>query len=193
MSNARIDRFQRFFPHFARPSARTTKLSHDTKPRGQTANAALSEDCHARTPRGRKPKAPPATDPIDNVGTTELEAPVFSQPAPTPDPVQFEVKHPSDNPIYKQIDALNREHKLTTIPFPQPRDLPEPKLSLAAVLNIPQADLDNQIKKNGQLVFHSTGDTGNTRTMWRTGRYSSSTSAMSSTVSARANIITTVL
>jgi Calcineurin-like phosphoesterase len=117
----------------------------------------------ARTPRGRKPKAPPATDPIDNVGTTELEAPVFSQPAPTPDPVQFEVKHPSDNPIYKQIDALNREHKLTTIPFPPPRDLPEPKLSLAAVLNIPQADLDSQIRKNGQLVFHSTGDTGNTR------------------------------
>jgi hypothetical protein len=117
----------------------------------------------ARTPRGRKLKAPPATDPIDNVGTTELEAPVFSQPAPTPDPVQFEVKHPSDNPIYKQIDALNREHKLTTIPFPLPRDLPEPKLSLAAVLNIPQADLENQIKKNGQLVFHSTGDTGNTR------------------------------
>ena len=74
--------------------------------------------------------------------------------------MQFEVKHPSDNPIYTQIDSLNRE---TTIPFKPPRDLPEPKLSLAAVLNIPQADLDNQIKKNGQLVFHSTGDTGNTR------------------------------
>ena len=31
------------------------------------------------------------------------------QPAPTPDPAKFEVKHPSDNPIYKQIDQLNRE------------------------------------------------------------------------------------
>jgi hypothetical protein len=72
----------------------------------------------ARTPRGRKPKAPPATEPIDNVGATELDTPVFSQPAPTPDPVQFEVKHPSDNPAYKQIDALNREHKLAPLPFP---------------------------------------------------------------------------
>jgi hypothetical protein len=117
----------------------------------------------ARTPRGRKPKAPPTTEPIDNVGATELEGPVFSQPATTPDPTEFEVKHPSDNPVYKQIDALNREHKLTTIPFPAPRDLPEPRLSLAAVLNVQQADLDNQIKKNGQRVFHAVGDTGNTR------------------------------
>jgi hypothetical protein len=31
------------------------------------------------------------------------------------------------------------------------------------VLNIQQADLENQIKANKQLVFHSTGDTGNTR------------------------------
>jgi hypothetical protein len=117
----------------------------------------------ARTPRGRKPKAPPATEPIDNVGATELDTPVFSQPAPTPDPVQFEVKHPSDNPAYKQIDALNREHKLAPLPFPAPRNLPEPTLSLAAVLNVKPADLEKQITKNGQLVFHSTGDTGNVR------------------------------
>jgi len=117
----------------------------------------------ARKPRGRKPKAPPATEPIDNVGATELDSPVFGQPAPTPDPTQFEVKHPSDNPIYKQIDALNRAHKLAPLPFPAPRGLPEPRLSLAEVLNVQQADLENQIKTNKQLVFHSTGDTGSTR------------------------------
>ena len=117
----------------------------------------------ARSPRGRKPKAPPATHPVDNVGATELDRPVFGQPAPTPDPSQFEVKHPSDSPIYKQIDALNRAHKLEPLPFPAPRGLPEPRLSLADVLNIQQADLENQIKANKQLVFHSTGDTGNTR------------------------------
>ena len=117
----------------------------------------------ARSPRGRKPKAPPATHPLDNVGATELDRPVFGQPAPTPDPAQFEVKHPSDGPIYKQIDALNQAHKLAPLPFPAPRGLPEPRLSLADVLNIQQADLENQIKTNKQLVFHSTGDTGNTR------------------------------
>jgi hypothetical protein len=117
----------------------------------------------ARPSKGRKPKAPPSTHPVDNVGATELDRPVFGQPAPTPDPTQFEVKHPSDDPIYKQIDALNRAHKLAPLPFLAPRGLPEPRLSLADVLNIPQADLDNQIKTNKQLVFHSTGDTGNTR------------------------------
>ena len=117
----------------------------------------------ARPSKGRKPKAPPSTHPVDNVGATELDRPVFGQPAPTPDPTQFEVKHPSDDPIYKQIDALNRAHKLAPLPFPAPRGLPEPRLSLADVLNIPQAHLDNQIKTNKQLVFHSTGDTGNTR------------------------------
>jgi hypothetical protein len=116
-----------------------------------------------RSPRGRKPKAPPATHPLDNVGATELDRPVFGQPAPTPDPAQFEVKHPSDGPIYKQIDALNQAHKLAPLPFPAPRGLPEPRLSLADVLNIQQADLENQIKANKQLVFHSTGGTGNTR------------------------------
>jgi hypothetical protein len=117
----------------------------------------------ARPSKGRKPKAPPSTHPVDNVGATELDRPVFGQPAPTPDPTQFEVKHPSDDPIYKQIDALNRAHKLAPLPFLAPRGLPEPRLSLADVLNIPQADLDNQIKTNKQLVFQSTGDTGNTR------------------------------
>jgi len=117
----------------------------------------------ARTPRGRKPKAAAASEPIDNVGTTELEQPVFAQPAPTPDPAKFEVKHPSDNPIYKQIDQLNREHKITTLPFPAPRGVPEPRLSLAEVLDVDAATLDRKITGQKQLVFHSVGDTGSTR------------------------------
>jgi hypothetical protein len=73
------------------------------------------------------------------------------------------VKHPSDGPAYKQIDALNREHKLEPLPFPAPRGLPEPRLTLAAVLGTNDATLDRQIKKNGQIVFHAVGDTGSTR------------------------------
>ena len=116
-----------------------------------------------RKPQTRKPKAAPKSEPIDNVGATTLDHPVFAEPQPTPDPTKFLVKHPSDNPAYKQIDKLNAEHKLAPLPFPAPRGLPEPALTLAAVLDISDAALQKQIKANGQIVFHSTGDTGSTR------------------------------
>ncbi|MFL9936980.1 hypothetical protein P0D88_50480 [Paraburkholderia sp. RL18-103-BIB-C] len=39
-----------------------------------------------------------------------LDAPVFSQPQPMPDPQTFVVRHASDAAAYKVIDELNREH-----------------------------------------------------------------------------------
>ncbi len=116
-----------------------------------------------RRPQRRKPKPTPQTEPIDNTGATLVDSPAFAQPQPTPDPKKFEIKHPSDNPAYKQIDELNREHKLAPLPFPAPRGLPEPTLSLATVLNVSEADLKKQVAKNGQIVFHAAGDTGSTR------------------------------
>jgi hypothetical protein len=116
-----------------------------------------------RRPQSRKSKAPPSSETVNNVGAAVLDGPVFAQPSPTPDPTKFEVKHPSDNPAYKEIDQLNREHKIAPLPFPPPRDLPEPRLSLAAVLGAKDADLQQYVAKNGQIVFHSTGDTGNIR------------------------------
>ena len=117
----------------------------------------------ARASHHRNSKAPPQSDPVDNTGPTVLDQPVFSQPRPTPDPTKFEVKHPSDNPAYKQIDELNREHKLAAIPFPAPRGLPEPQLTLAAILGSQGAAAVRKITQAGRLVFHATGDTGNTR------------------------------
>jgi hypothetical protein len=117
----------------------------------------------SRRPHTRKPKTPPQSESIENVGATKVDHPAFGQPRPTPDPTKFVVKHPSDNPAYKQIDKLNAEHKLAPLPFPSPRGLPEPKLTLAQVLDIAEADLQKQIKANGQIVFHSAGDTGSTR------------------------------
>jgi hypothetical protein len=117
----------------------------------------------ARAAQHRKRKAPPQSDAIDNTGPTVLGRPVFAQPQPTPDPVKFEVRHPSDSPIYKQIDELNREHKIAPLPFPQPRGLPEPRLALAAVLGQGGAAAVQRIEQSGQLVFHAVGDTGNTR------------------------------
>jgi hypothetical protein len=110
-----------------------------------------------RKPRAGKPQD--VTEPEPRV----LGKPVFAQPEPTPDPKKFEIKHPSDNPAYKQIDALNREHKLAALPFPAPRDLPEPTLTLAAVLGESESALQKRLAANGQIVFHAVGDTGSTR------------------------------
>jgi hypothetical protein len=111
----------------------------------------------------RRKKEAPQSQPIDNVGATALGRPVFSQPAPTADPTKFEVKHVSDGPAYKKIDALNREHKLEPLPFPAPRGLPEPRLTLAAVLGADEAKLQKSLSTAGRIVFHAAGDTGSTR------------------------------
>jgi Calcineurin-like phosphoesterase len=111
----------------------------------------------ARKPHSGKPQGENQSDP------RALGKPVFAQPLPTDDPKKFEVKHPSDGAAYKQIDELNREHKLAALPFPAPRDLPEPKLTLAATLGANAGTLQKQMAANGQIVFHATGDTGSTR------------------------------
>src|ERR1700744_5460617 len=105
-------------------------------------------------PKVRKPKPQPVSEPIDNVGTTELEQPVFAQPKPTPDPTEFETKHPTDNAVYKKIEQLNREHKIPTVPFPAPRGVPEPRLTLAEGLDVDAHTLEAKITKQTQLVFH---------------------------------------
>jgi hypothetical protein len=118
-----------------------------------------------RTPKTRKTKSTEHTDTktIDNTGVTVVGKPGFAQPHPTPDPTKFEVKHPTDDPIYKKIDELNREHKIAPLPFPPPRGLPEPKLTLAAALGTDSGSLEKKLKANGQIVFHALGDTGSTR------------------------------
>jgi len=116
-----------------------------------------------RPPQARKPKAAPQSEQVDNTGATGLGEPVFGQPLPTPDPKRFEVKYPSDGPTYKQIDQLNREHKLAPLPFPAPRGVPEPTLTLAAVLGGSGAAAEQKITANGRIVFHAIGDTGSTR------------------------------
>jgi hypothetical protein len=115
----------------------------------------------AKKSRKRKARASTATPPED--GPTVLDAPVFAQASPTADPTKFAIIHPSDNPAYKRIDALNRAHKIAPLSFPAPRGVPEPRFTLAAALGVKDADLQEHVTDNGQLVFHSTGDTGSTR------------------------------
>jgi hypothetical protein len=117
----------------------------------------------SRHPKHRKTKSPATTEVVDNTAPAVIGHPIFAQPRPTPDPTQFEIQHPSDKAAYKQIDELNREHKLTSLPFPEPRGLPEPKLTLEAVLGSDGKQAVQKITQSGQLVFHAVGDTGNTR------------------------------
>jgi hypothetical protein len=49
------------------------------------------------------------------------------------------------------------------MPFPAPRGLPEPRLTLAQVLGPQGDDLVKRVTQTGRLVFHSVGDTGSTR------------------------------
>ncbi|MGB8738859.1 MAG: hypothetical protein WCD52_00975, partial [Xanthobacteraceae bacterium] len=79
-----------------------------------------------RRPQPRRPKSAPKTPPIDNTSPTDIGHPLFAQPQTTPDPTKVKVRHPSDNPAYRQIDQLNAAHKLEALPFPAPRGLPEP-------------------------------------------------------------------
>jgi hypothetical protein len=96
-----------------------------------------------------------------NVGRT-IGHPVFAQPEPTADPTTFKVQHPSDGPAYKEIDVLNKEHKIVPLPFPAPRGGAEPSLNLEAVFG-GNKDAIQRIMDAGQIVFHSTGDCGSTR------------------------------
>jgi hypothetical protein len=96
------------------------------------------------------------------IAVRQLKQPVFAQAEPTPDPTLFRVRHASDTPAYKLIDELNREHKIAPLPFPAPRGVPEPRLTLTEVLG-GNASSINAIIRNGQLVFHATGDCGSTR------------------------------
>src|ERR1700693_2211624 len=96
------------------------------------------------------------------IAVRQLKQPVFAQAEPPPDPTLFRVRHASDTPAYKLIDELNREHKIAPLPFPPPRGVPEPRLTLTDVLG-GNASTSNAIIRNGQLVFHATGDCGSTR------------------------------
>jgi hypothetical protein len=92
----------------------------------------------------------------------QLDHPVYAQPEPTADPLTFRVNHPSDAPAYKEIDQLNREHKIAPLPFPLPRGGVEPRLTLQQVLGDNAAAIQT-ITNSKQMVFHATGDCGSTR------------------------------
>jgi hypothetical protein len=140
-----------------------TKAKSNTKGGREKASRKLSATRRvtAQGKHGGKANSPGVASKKNPLGSRVLGQPVFAQPQATADPTVFRVPHPSDNAAYKEIDKLNAEHKLFPLPFPAPRGGVEPTLTLADVMggNVNAAD---RINAGGQLVFHATGDCGNT-------------------------------
>src|SRR5271156_2489953 len=103
----------------------------------------------SRKPAGKSSKPVPSSPAPPPGASRPLSGPVFAQPVPTADPKRFKVKHPSDDPTYKEIDELNREHKIQPLPFPPPRGLPEPRLTLQEVFGGSATPISN-IEASGQ-------------------------------------------
>lgn len=111
--------------------------------------------------RGAAPAAAPAE--IDNSATVPADQPRFGQPELTPEPARYTVKHASDGPAYKILDAEQRAGELRPIPFPASRGGDEPVLTLAEIYGSSGAGVAQRVAAAGKLVFHGVGDTGNTK------------------------------
>jgi hypothetical protein len=109
-----------------------------------------------RAPKKGGGAAPPPVQP------KPIRGPQFGEPKATPDPTKFVVLHPSDTPAYKILDATPN---LPPLPFEAPRGLPEPIMRLEDALGPGGAAINQRITNNAQVVFHSVGDTGNTRSV----------------------------
>lgn len=107
---------------------------------------------------------PPASGLADsdpkNPQIIPTNGPQFGEPAPTPDPTRFTVKHGSDSQAYKILDS--QKGSLQPRPFPIVSEA-EPRLTLGQALGKKGSDIENAITRAGQIVFHSVGDTGNTK------------------------------
>jgi len=96
----------------------------------------------------------------ENSAGIPTKGPQFGEPSPTPDPTKFTVKHGSDAQAYKILDS--QKGSLQPRSFPT-ASMPEPTLTLADALGPKGPDIENAITRAEQIVFHSVGDTGNTK------------------------------
>src|SRR5258707_10008126 len=127
----------------------TRRKPRNPKPAPSTSSGQASQ-----------PIAVPTDPGLKNAATIRTRVPKFGEPAPTPDPTKFTVKHGSYSQAYKILDS--QRGTLQPRPFPIDGDT-EPILKLADTLGSNGADIENAITRAGQIVFHSLGDTGNTK------------------------------
>lgn len=85
-----------------------------------------------------------------------LPQPVFSEPAPTPDPPGFAVP-PDDQKLYTGIEELLKKD---VIGFAKSRGADQDLYSLQSAWGPKGADVLGSIHDAGQIVFHALGDSG---------------------------------
>ncbi len=121
----------------------------------------LKKTAKPRSTRRALPQPTPAPLPAPaNPPALLTNGPQFGEPAATPDPTKFTVKHGSDTAAYTILD---KQKKKLPRPFPAVSGTDEPVLALADALGPKGADIVKEIQQAGQIVFHSLGDTGNTQ------------------------------
>ncbi|HYA15961.1 MAG TPA: metallophosphoesterase [Bryobacteraceae bacterium] len=111
----------------------------------------------------KRSTAPAEPQPSAPAGSVPAEQPHFGEPATTPDPLKFRTKHDAagDKAAYAILDK--EEGKLQPTAFPAVPGPDEPVLALSDVYGANGPDLMKVIQGYGQIVFHSLGDTGNTK------------------------------
>jgi len=146
-------------------------MARRTKPKSPKEATSTSSGQAPSTGSGQAPSTgsgqadqPGAANAVDSQETNSAPIPTrgpqFGEPAPTPDPTKFTVRHGSDSQAYKILDS--QKGTLQPRPFPISADA-EPTLTLAEALGPKGTDIESAITKAGQIVFHSIGDTGNTK------------------------------
>ena len=106
---------------------------------------------HSKThPTHKKPKAPTSPGSGSGSGSTSGQ-PIFGQPTPSPDPSGF--KDPVTDQSEQELNNLGA--------VPQPAGgATEPILTLQRIYGSAGAAKAQAIQNEGQIVFHSVGDTG---------------------------------
>jgi Calcineurin-like phosphoesterase len=107
------------------------------------------------------PKAPSTSAPVF-AAPKPVANPVFAEPGYMQDPTQFKEAHASDKVAYGELDALQKLHEFNPLPFLVVDGVTEPILKLSDALGSSGSQREAAIEKNGQIVFHSAGDTGAT-------------------------------
>ena len=116
---------------------------------------------HARHAIAGNAVNPTEKPPAENNQPEPTGGPQFGQPAPSPDPTKFVVKHGSDKQAYSILDS--EKGSLKPRPFPVFPGATEPTISLADAIGPNGKEVEAAITAAGQIVFHALGDTGNTK------------------------------
>jgi hypothetical protein len=141
-------------------SVKTTSRTASARTTTKTTTAKSGKTKTTKTGSGSgKGVQPPPPPRLGQTGVTTGE-PAFAETQMTPDPTQFLVAV-TDNPFYKLVDKATVSQLIQSIP--PPRDANNLMMSLGNAYGSNGSAKTAAITENGQIMFHSVGDTGSTK------------------------------